>query len=420
MTHSGTPVAFDPFLSVPPLKKSATWPTWPLLLLLPIVALSLTALTLRQGTFGQASDFQMVNDVRRSLGISESSRSQPRFTLVRDFTHIILIAVICLTLPIVHRQWRMMKLCVPALVASGALRDRGTPSYSRLHRVLFIKRFVEHRPAGTTGLQGLVRSANTGLNRAGHTGLVLIVLAALLTAMSLVIGANQNGIFRAYAGNLSAGQEVPWVSDSYRSWWASIYHPAGFLVYICLMALGMFLVLIQNLVGLISIWTFFGFTAVAERDLDWLNRDGVFGWKSVTDTYRTVVLSLTIHGTAMSITLLAFGFNNVPWVIVVLIIWSIMLPTVTVVPAYALHGMSAAAQQRRIATLYATATATGPLSPIEEENFRKRIEEVRAISVRPLRVIRRIELPAFFVAVILPIVLTAVQVYFSIQGGPQK
>ncbi|MFD4443721.1 hypothetical protein ACFWPK_28500 [Nocardia sp. NPDC058519] len=373
-------------------------------------------MTLQQGTFGSISDFQIYRDTKASLNLGQSTKSSPRFPFLRDFTHIILISVICLTIPVVHKQWRLLALSVPALVDSGALKPKSIPIYSRLHKMLLIERCVNSRPTAATRLHALIESANAGMTRAGHWGLWLITVGSFFVAVFLVVGANQNGIFKAYSGDVPAAELSTWVERSYESWWASIDHPGGMLIYLALMGIGMFLVLVQNLVGLVAVWTFYGFTAVADLDIDWIDRDGAYGWRGVTDVYRTIFMSLSMHGIAMSITLLAFGIENVPWVITVLVIWSIMLPTVTLGPMYALRGMSDAAQERRISELLAAATTTGPLTAIQGEELRKIIQEVRTVEVRPLRVINRIELPAFFVAVILPVILTGLQIYFSLAG----
>ncbi|MEJ7743110.1 MAG: hypothetical protein WKF73_11475 [Nocardioidaceae bacterium] len=64
-------------------------------------------------------------------------------------------------------------------------------------------------------------------------------------------------------------------------------------------------------------------------------------------------------------------------------------------------------------------TTPSAADPLQQEDLRGKIVSVRAAKARPLR-LRRAELPAFFVLVLLPIFLTTVQVYFSVTYGGGK
>jgi hypothetical protein len=259
-------------------------------------------------------------------------------------------------------------------------------------------------------VDSLVGSANDILSRIGRSS-GLVVLASFFLALLIVIGPAENGIFRNIASDVPPAQLKDWLSESYHSWWASIVHPAGFILYVLLLALGIFLVIIQNSTGLVSVWALLGLTAVADFDLDWLNRDKNFGWAIVADTYRTVVFSLIIDGLALSVTLLALGLENFPWAVSMVVVWLIMLPSVTIGPLIALRGISERAQTERINMLISEV----PMVDVaESERLRVVIEAIHKARAHPLRV-SRVNLYALFVAILLPVFLTLAQIYFTLK-----
>jgi hypothetical protein len=238
-----------------------------------------------------------------------------------------------------------------------------------------------------------------------------VVILSFFLATLVAFPPINNGIFQNMAAGVPHARLKVWLAHSYHSWWASTDHLAGFILYFLLLALGIFLVIIQNSTGLVSVWTLFGLSAVAEFDLDWLNRDQNFGWASVSDTYRTVVLSLIIDGFALSVTLLALGLQNFPWAIAMVLVWAIMLPATTIGPLLALRGISKAARAERIDRLVSETTIT---DVADGERLRALIQGIHKARAHPLRV-SRLNLSALFVAILLPILLTIAQIYFTIK-----
>lgn len=406
---------FDPFLAVPYLKSLSRARLWPLLLIAPTICGLLLVVSWFHGTLGSFHDFQPLKDTQSALGIPDSDVSAPTFPLLRDFASLFLIIVIGVTIAIVQRQWIRMVAVVPALVSSGSLRPRVTPCYSPMHKRMRVEALVA-RGGGSNDMESLLFQINTWLKTFGRSS-AWVLAAAAISSLLLALGSYRNGVFPAFAGEITGEALHSWTQSAYDSWWASISYPAGWLLYLMLMALGVFLVIVQNFVGLISVYALNALTAVAEFDLDWLNRDGNYGWASVSSTFGTVVLSLVLHGSAMSITLLALGIQNLPWAIGVVAIWTIMLPSVTLGPKFAFRGLNEGARARRIDAVLTEFRAQPHHGLGAEEELRRNIESIREVRARPLRV-RLVQLPAFVLLVLLPILLTVAQIYFSIAYAP--
>jgi len=412
------PSNFEPFRVVPYLGGLRNWPSTIWLLLLPLVVVLVVVGSLLQGTVGGLTDFQPLWDVQRALGVGNPPPSRPNFPLTRDVIDGFLIVVICVTIPLIHRQWILMSRVIEGLLSSGALTSKAAPSLDRVRRLLRVEKVLTSVTHGTP-LERLIGAANRWLDKVGRSSGILVAVSFAL-ALLIAIGPNRNGLFRAFSGDLPAETAETWLREAYDSWWAAISHPGGFFLYVLLMALGIYLVLIQNTVGLTAVYCLIALSAVADFDLDWLDRDGNFGWQPVTEVFRTVVLSLVLHGSALSLTLLALGVDNFPWVFGVVLIWIVMLPSVTLGPLYALRGLSRAAQEKRVDQLVTFFNTTpSAADPLQQVDLRGKIVSVRAAKARPLR-LRRAELPAFFVLVLLPIFLTTVQVYFSVTYGGGK
>jgi hypothetical protein len=299
---------------------------------------------------------------------------------------------------------------MPSLLALRVIAPKPQPEYRTIHRLLGIKRAT----ATTTvaPLDALFDKTQRGLGLLWPLN-ILLVVGSFLAAIVVALGPTRNGIFRSFSGAVPSDQLQGWLDAAYQSWWASIDHPMGFVAFIFLMALGFYLVLIQSAVGLIAVWMLLGLSAVADLSLDWLDRDGNYGWQTVSVAYRTVVGSLSLHGSALSVALLAMGTENFGWASTAIAVWVIMLPSFAIVPRYALRGISKRAQEVRISALVSSAQSSGLLA---EEELRERIRAIRKAAAHPLRITRG-ELPIFFIAVLLPIILTGVQVYFSVKYG---
>jgi hypothetical protein len=410
---AATAPQFNPFTTIPYLAflhgRKARW----LLLGFPIaLALIVTAAAL-EGTLGTLNDFQIWTDLKRAVGVTGLPDSKSNFPVTRDLPSIILVLVIFLTMALTLRQWTLMSKTIPALLASGALSEKTTPSYSTKHKLLGIKKLMRGKPATTSQLDFLFERINAGLGRVGSSSGWLVLFSGAL-AILVILGPTRNGVFVVVApDNLPAGIRQ-WQDEAYASWWAAINHAAGFLVYILLMFLGIYVVLIQNIVGLFACYTLTCLKAIADFDLDWLNRDGEHGWKSIRDVYRTVIISLAMHGLTISMVVVSLGIANVPWMLGVVGIFAIMLPATTIVPISVFSGLRDTACKKRIELIEAQIAASPPSNPLLVSQYRTEIAQINATRVKPLR-LGALQLPTFLITVLLPITLTVIQVLVQIK-----
>lgn len=392
--------SFDPVEAFPYLKFTQRWKSGWMLGLWIVVVLAVAFSAHIQGTLGEIDDFRPWRDIATALGIPGSDVSRPSFPLLRDFTNLFLISVICWTVPVLHWQWRCMKNVVPSLVEAGVLKPKAAPQYKTIHVALGIRRSVEHRLQGDP-LESLMHTLADALQRMGRYSVAAPVIGLLL-AIVVAVGQRNNGVFMAYAGSASNGDETGWVSSAYENWWASIDYPLGFIVYYALLGLGVFLVIAQNSVGILAVWALVAFSAVADFDLDWADKDGNFGWASVSATQRTVAISLAMHGSALGLSLVALGSGGLLWGSVMVAVWVVMLPLVTLGPWYALRGISRTAQVRKIANCAGIQRAE--------------VMEIRSCRARPLRIAQLPQsavLGPFLILVLLPVILTGAQIYFE-------
>lgn len=378
-----------------------------LLFLLPFVVVWLLILlsTNLSDTFGSLDDFRPVRDIRAAIGVPGTEHAPPGFPLLRDLTSIYLISVILLTIPVTHRQWQLMSHVIEDLEASGGLRPRPAAEYTTRHRLLGARRAISTRvDAGLSPRDALILAAQSKLHRIGKLT-PLLLIGSFMTSLLVALGQNRNGLYEAFTRPHPGRSAADMAQLAYAGWWGSIEHPGNFVAYYGALALGVYIVFVQNSVGLTSVWTLQALTAVYDFDLDFKNVDGNYGWASVSRTYRTVVVSLAMHGSALALVLAAFGADNVPWTISMVAVWVIMLPSVTLGPLLALRRINEVAQTRRIAYLIEH-------RGVDDDTLRAQIDGTRRCKAYPLR-ITRFEFPAFFIAILLPVALTAAQIYFS-------
>lgn len=413
VTQSATEPTFNPFATIPYLRfLHGCKARWTLLGLPVALALIVTAAAL-EGTLGTPDDFQIWTDLKRAVGVTGLPDSRSDFPVTRDLPSVVLVLVIFLTMALTLRQWKLMQEAIPALLASGALAEKDKPSYNTKHKLLGIRRLMRAKPEETPRLDFLFERINAGLLRVGRSSGWLVLFSGAL-ALLLILGPTKNGVFLVLAPDDLPGGVHRWQDEAYASWWAAINHRAGLLVYVFLMFLGIYVVLIQNIVGLFACYTLTCLKAVADFDLDWLNRDGEHGWKSVRDVYRTVIISLAMHGLTISMVVVSLGIANFPWMIGVVGIFGIMLPATTIVPISVFSDLRDTACKKRIKQIEAQIAASPPSDPLQVSHYRAEIAQINATKVRPLR-LGALQLPPFLVAVLLPIALMLVQVYVQIK-----
>ncbi|MCA1606873.1 MAG: hypothetical protein LC775_15710 [Acidobacteria bacterium] len=154
---------------------------------------------------------------------------------------------------------------------------------------------------------------------------------------------------------------------------------------------------------------------VVSMDADWLDRDGYFGWMPIVRVYRTVYLSLALHGIALSVLLIVLGVKSFPWMFGLVGLWVIVLPVYLLGPWIVFRSVEKDIKKKRIEHIEGLMNQRN----IDAENnieglseFLAEIERARDARIRPLRV-PTYQFPPVAVAVLLPIILTVVQIIFS-------
>src|SRR5262249_15868160 len=151
---------------------------------------------------------------------------------------------------------------------------------------------------------------------------------------------------------------------------------------------GIFAILLENIVGILCVYTCFSLTAIVEFDVDWLDRDGNYGYNIVARIYRTIIWSLAMHGLTLSVALVSLRIQNFPWILLLVIIWFVAVTFDLVVPYLIFRTVRRSAQKRRIDEIEARRKACNiPDSDIIGcQPYRDEIKEVQSAKISPLRV----------------------------------
>ena len=414
---------FDPFAALPPLfRRLRNVNSWlvglPIAVILAGLVVGACAIS---GTLGVAKDFQPGQDLRRVFGIDHPPASPPSMPLIRDITSWYLAFVVVATCIIVHRQWQRMGRCLSDLAENDVLLPKGRIERNRVFRLLRLNRYVD-RGMPATALDSFIGRVNElVMLRISKWAPVISGIAALLV-ISLIIGEKQGLVHVLEPEHLSAAGRQQWLTKTYESWWASFNHPLGLVVYFLAAFLGAYVIVLQNLIGVTAVYAVVALSTLIEFDADWLNRDGHYGWKPLDRIFRTVYLSLSLHGLTISVLLVVLGLQNFPWIAGLVAIWVVVVPLYIFVPWILFRRLEARVRQRRMASLSRLSSGLSLNPGIDFDQVSaviSEIERVRKARIRPIRLLVP-EIATFGIAVLLPLILTAAQIWFSIGFGPSK
>lgn len=402
------PVAFQPFRVAPFFAKARTWNSWWLLVLWPLFMLGAMVVTRLEGTLGGVEDLHPWSDLLHLVDTDTSRVSEPHFPFLRDATTWILLFVVSATCAIVHRQWQQMEDCLPKLLETGVLEPSPADGFANGHPRFLLVKWLRRIPP-VNRYPTLVRQINKVMQIVGWYSIVP-AFAALLVALLIVLGENRNGLFEALAPDSLVGvNRAEWVKEAYESWWASISHPFGFVYYVLIAFFGIFVILLQNIVGVAAVYVALSLRHVAELNVDWLNRDGRFGWRPFARIYRTVCWSLALHGSALSLMVLVLGTSNFWWMMGLVAIWVVFAPLYTIVPILVARRIANLAREKRVLSIAGKFDSLGG-DPLEMGRYQDEIGRTLNAKVRLLRADGPMEVPAILVGVFLPIVLTVAQI----------
>jgi hypothetical protein len=341
--------------------------------------------------------------------------------LIRDITSWYLVFAVVATCIIVHRQWQRMGRWLSDLAENDVLLPKGRIERNGVFRVLRLKRYV-NPGMPTTALDSFVGRVNELVAlRISRWAPVISGIAALLV-ISLIIGDRQGLVHVLEPEHLSAAGRQQWLAKTYHSWWAGFNHPPGLVAYFLAAFLGAYVIVLQNLIGVTAVYVVIALSALVEFDADWLNRDGHYGWKPTVRIFRTVYLSLCLHGLTISVLLVVLGLQNFPWIAGLVAIWVVVVPLYIFVPWVLFRRLEAQVRQRRMASLSGFA---GGLSLNPGINFDQvsavisEVQRVRKARIRPIGFLVP-QIATFGIAVLLPVILAGAQIWFSIGFGPSK
>lgn len=170
-------------------------------------------------------------------------------------------------------------------------------------------------------------------------------------------------------------------------------------------------------------WSLIGIAAalpnVAQLDVDWLNRDGRYGWSPIARIFQTIYWSLALHGCALSLVLIVLGTQNFPWILVLVALWVAVVPIYVLLPWLVFGNIEKSAKARRIERIVAVMAGRdidADSDPLACVPYINEIERCRRARIRPMR-LRGPQFSTFLVVFFLPIVLTAAQVLIPLKFG---
>jgi hypothetical protein len=412
-----TTANLDPFFAIPLFSRARNLNSWLIMLPIGIVLISLILVASAiDGTIGSWHDFQFWADLKRALNVPHISGSEPDFPVMRDVTSWILAFLVVLSCGISHRQWQLIARSLSDLARNGVLTPKTELSPSFRSRVLRFDHFIGSAK-GHAAFNAFINNLNkTTAAKIAKWAPYIAALSAIIVIL-LIIG-EKHTLFIVFAPRgLDSSRRSSWLSAAYESWWASDNHPAGLLAYFIGCFLGAYVLVVVNIIGLVVVYLVAALPYLAEFDIDWLNRDGDFGWLPVKRIFRTVYALLTLNGCIISILLIVLGIQNFPWIIIIVALWIAVVPLYTIVTTTIFGTIVDQARKKRINELTHFANDNALLSVQNVNRFRLlvlELDRVRTAKIRPASP-GWLQTPSFVVAVLLPIILTAAQILFS--GG---
>jgi len=408
-SSQASPHDFDPFLVLPPpLRAIQRLPAWGITFLLPIFLAVILVATALDGTVGGSSDFRPIQDIKTALGLGQPPPTPASFPFLRDFTSMALLCAVVATSVVVHLQWKLFATCISGLMTSGALTPRQAPLFRRHHRLLRIDR------AGSE-FQSFIGRTNSRLARWGDFSF-LIVLAACGIATIFVVGLQHVGLFRILTPRpYSENNPAIFSHNAYNNWWASINHVWGVITYGGLAAFEVCLMLWQNIVGVFAVYIAVALPAYYEYSLDPLVPADNYGWGPLATAFRTVRLSLAIHAFMITILLVVINIRIWIWTIVPFCTWLFAVCLYLPVPWAVFRHVKGEWQRRRRAEMQSSFMSMSEADRLAAEA--SLVEIVKSVKLRPLS--RQPVLTLTFAAtILLPIVLTIVQIVVPLRFGP--
>jgi hypothetical protein len=361
-----------------------------------MIVVSAVGVAAFEGTLGGASDLRIAGDVERIVG--SSSPGGHDFPLARDAVSWALASIVTATLGLVWWQWQIFGRVLGVLAENGVLAEKAKPELKWWHRVAGYP-WVAHGG----GLSQLVTRVN-GLLSILSNWLLVVLVAAVVLALLLTRSFGSLGVFRLWNPDGSGVSDATFAADAYDNWWASSENFGGSVVYFLIAAIGIFTVLLQNLIGFTAVYVVAALPAYCNFSADWYDVDGGFGWLELGRAFRTVRWSLAMHGIALTLIFAITGAAVWAYTVPLLCLWVVAIPIYLGIPSIVFRNVG-----RQVKADVLTRESESRYD-IGRASFL--VPYVRGAAVTPLRV-SRFGGYAFLGSVALPIGLTVAQIMGS-------
>jgi hypothetical protein len=242
--------------------------------------------------------------------------------------------------------------------------------------------------------------------------LLLIVAAVLAALLQFVIFRVRSFEVLAPYSYSRAERDI-WGSQAYRSWWASYDHWQGAAAFFLIATFAIFIILLQNAVLTAIVSAASVLFAFAEPGIDWLNADGHYGWLPVERVFRASYLSLALRGLSLSALIIGFGERSTLLFLFVAVVWLVFVLVYHIVPYRMLFTHLNSVRGIQIDALVRESRKFRKSRGIRRREIARfyaaEIQRVREARINPMH-LPKWQLSTFAVAVLLPVVLTIVQV----------
>lgn len=400
-------VAFDPYAAALPIRWLRRLPSSALLLLAPIIAGVLVISAAIGGLLGSASDFQPVKDFVRAVGRSDLKLTDPfSYPLIRDTPVWFFAVIMVIEIAIMHRQWQLFARCLPKLVANNVIKPRTNDFTDDTDDPPILKWAVSFPPE-----QRLARYIDrVNVRNVQRAPLYTTVFALCALALAgLLIWAERYGLFRVLGPTEGTpAQQDQWRHEAYQHWWASTNHPVGAIAYYILVAIAIYVILVQTQVGAQIARIAAALPRLAQLDANWINPDGHYGWEPLRQIFRTVWITMALYGLMVSGLAVVLGLGSGGWVPAAF--WFVLLCVYFLLPWLGIRRIETAARERHIAAALAEAN---PTSTREQDELEARVRRYRNARIRPMRLGNFARIPVL-VGVLLPVVLNLIQPFIEI------
>lgn len=380
----------------------------PSILLLPVIA------AVAEGDADATGRFSRSSDLRHLLGLSSNYVSSPRIPLARDGLTALLVILVGCTFACAYGQCCVIAECIPGLERSGVLAWRAAPRVDlapKLQRRSIRQSMSEGTPSRSVFADWLQRR----MLRIRRTEPVMLAVAAVLAAALQFVILKSRSLASLAPSSYTPRQRAAWTVLAYRSWWASYYHWPGAIAFFLIATFGIFVILLQNAILTAVVATASVIFAFAEPGVDWLNADGHYGWLPVERVFKASYLSVGLRGLTLSALIIGFGERSSLVFLIVAVGWLMFVLAYHIVPYQTLFAHLARVRQEHIDALCREARKfRGGRGQRRRESMRFYANEIRyyrEANINPMH-LPKWQFSTFALAVILPVILTVVQVYF--------